>query len=128
MNKKIVNTEDAPKAIGPYSQAVVAGGFLFSAGQVGLDPVSMKLVDGGIEPQTEQLISNLKAVLAAEKLDFSHVVRTSIYLKDISDFQTVNQIYEKHFAGSRPARSTIQVAALPLNALIEMDLVAHIPG
>ena len=127
MTKRIINTTNAPKAIGPYSQAVMAGGFLFSAGQVGLDPTSMNLMDGGIGPQTEQVISNLKAILAAEGLDFSHVVRTNIYLADISTFQTVNKIYEKHFTESRPARSTIQAAALPLNALIEMDLVAVIP-
>ncbi len=124
MDKKIVETSEAPKAIGPYSQAIVSGGFLFSAGQIPLDPVTMQLVERDIRVQTERVLENLKAVLKAENLDFSKVVKTTIYLKDLNDFQAVNEIYSKYFGDFKPARSTVQVAKLPLDSLIEIELIA----
>ncbi len=126
MDKKIVETSQAPKAIGPYSQAIVSGGFLFSAGQIPLDPVTMQLVEGNIQVQAQRVLKNLKAVLEAENLDFSKVVKTTIYLKDLKDFQTVNEIYAKYFGEFKPARSTVQVAKLPLDSLIEIDLIARV--
>lgn len=124
MDKKIIETKDAPQAIGPYSQGIVSGGFLFSAGQIPLDPSTMKLVEGGIETQTKQVLENLKAVLSAQNIDFTHVVKTTVYLKDLNDFQKVNTIYAKYFDKGQPARSTVQVAKLPMDALIEIDFIA----
>ncbi len=124
MDKKIVETSQAPKAIGPYSQAIVSGGFLFSAGQIPLDPATMQLVEGDIKVQTQRVLENLKAVLEAESLDFSKVIKTTIYLKDLNDFQAVNEIYSKYFGDFKPARSTVQVAKLPLDSLIEIELIA----
>ena len=124
MDKKIIKTNEAPQAIGPYSQGIVSGGFLFSAGQIPLNPTTMKLVEGGIEAHTKQVLENLKAVLSAQNLDFTHVVKTTVYLKDLTDFQKVNTIYAEYFDKSQPARSTIQVAKLPMDALIEIDLIA----
>ncbi|GMT50253.1 MAG: endoribonuclease [bacterium] len=126
MDKKIVETSQAPKAIGPYSQAIVSGGFLFSAGQIPLDPATMKLVEGDVKVQAQRVLENLKAVLEAENLDFSKVIKTTIYLKDLNDFQAVNEIYSKYFGSFKPARSTVQVAKLPLDSLIEVDLIARV--
>lgn len=119
-----VTTDKAPAAIGPYSQAVVAGGFLFSAGQIALDPASGHIVDGGIKPQTERVMQNLQAVLDAGGLAWSDVVKTTVYLHDMADFPTVNEIYASWIGDARPARSTVQVTALPRGALVEIDLVA----
>ena len=119
-----VKTDKAPAAIGPYSQAVVAGGFLFSAGQIGLDPASGQIVDGGVTAQTERVMQNLKAVLDEAGLTWSDVVKTTVYLHDMADFPTVNEIYGKAFGTARPARSTVQVSALPRGALVEIDLIA----
>ncbi len=126
MDKKIVSSNNAPKAIGPYSQAIVAGGFLFSAGQIPLDPVSMTIVEGGIEQQTRRVLENLKAVLSAENLTFNNVVKTSIYLKDLNDYQAVNTIYSEYFGESKPARSTLQVAKIPLDAMVEIEVIAKL--
>ncbi|MDH4128623.1 MAG: RidA family protein [Spirochaetota bacterium] len=126
MKNKIVKTNNAPQAIGPYSQAVISGGFLFSAGQIPLDPHTMKLVEGGIEEQTKRVLDNLKGILTAEKLDFSSVIKTTIYLIDLNHFKTVNTIYTEHFGENKPARSTIQVAKLPMDALIEIEIIASI--
>ena len=125
---KSVKSDTAPAAIGPYSQAVIAGGFLFSAGQIPLDPATGQMVDGGITAQTEQVIRNLSAVLDAAGLGWNRVVKTTVYLHDMADFPTVNEIYAKAIGDARPARSTVQVTALPRGALVEIDLVATVEG
>lgn len=119
-----VKTDKAPAAIGPYSQAVIAGGFLFSAGQIALDPASGQIVDGGVTEQTERVMQNLRAVLDQAGLTWGDVVKTTVYLHDMADFPTVNEIYGKALGSARPARSTVQVTALPRGALVEIDLVA----
>lgn len=119
-----VSTSGAPAAIGPYSQAVIAGGLLFTAGQIALDPASGEIVDGGIEAQTERVLQNLAAVLAAAGTDWSSVVKTTVYLQDLRDFPRVNEIYARVLGDARPARSTVQVSALPKASLVEMDAVA----
>jgi 2-iminobutanoate/2-iminopropanoate deaminase len=121
-----IETETAPAAIGPYSQGIVAGGFLFTAGQIALDPVSGKIVEGGIVEQTTRVLENLREVLAKAGATWSDVVRSTVYLVDLAEFPTVNEIYGKHLGSARPARSTVQVAALPRGGLIEIDLIAHI--
>ncbi|MEO8880946.1 MAG: RidA family protein [Gemmatimonadaceae bacterium] len=123
-----IETENAPAAIGPYSQGVVAGGFLFTAGQIALDPKSGKIVNGGIVEQTTRVLENLREVLAKAGATWSDVVRSTVYLLDLSDFPTVNEIYGKHFGSARPARSTVQVSALPRGGLIEIDLIAQLPA
>ena len=119
-----VKTDKAPAAIGPYSQAVISGGFLFSAGQIALDPASGQIVDGGVTAQTERVMANLSAVLSAAGLGWSDVVKTTVYLHDMADFPTVNEIYGRLLGEARPARSTVQVSALPRGALVEIDVVA----
>jgi 2-iminobutanoate/2-iminopropanoate deaminase len=123
-----IETETAPAAIGPYSQGIVAGGFLFTAGQIALDPVSGKIVEGGIVEQTKRVLENLREVLAKAGATWSDVVRSTVYLVDLADFPTVNEIYGKHLGSARPARSTVQVAALPRGGLIEIDLIAQVHG
>jgi 2-iminobutanoate/2-iminopropanoate deaminase len=122
--KRAVETADAPKAIGPYSQAIVAGDFVFLAGQIGIDPQTGKLVEGGIEAETEQVLKNLEAVLKSSKSDFDNVVKTTIYLADMNDFAKVNEIYAKSFKAPFPARATVQAARLPRDARIEIELTA----
>lgn len=119
-----VSSEGAPKAIGAYSQGVVAGGFLYTAGQTPRDPKTGELVGGGIEPSTERVLDNLEAILKAEGLSFADVVKTTVYLTKMDDFQAFNAVYAKRMGDSRPARSTVAVAALPGNAPIEIDMVA----
>jgi 2-iminobutanoate/2-iminopropanoate deaminase len=126
MPNTTVQTSGAPGAIGPYSQGVIANGFLFSAGQVGLDPASGQLVDGGVAAQTTRALDNLTAVLREAKLGWEDVVKTTIFLQNMADFTTVNEAYAKAIGTSRPARSTVQVAGLPRGALVEIDLVAAI--
>ncbi len=121
-----VTTNNAPAAIGPYSQAVIAGGLLFSAGQIALDPASGQIVDGGVAEQTQRVMQNLEAVLAEAKLGWRDVVKTTVYLHDMADFPTVNEIYAQALGDARPARSTVQVTALPRGALVEIDLVASV--
>ena len=123
---KSVTSDKAPAAIGPYSQAVIAGGFLFSAGQIPLDPSTGQMVEGGITAQTEQVMKNLSSVLDAAGLEWTSVVKTTVYLHDMADFPTVNEIYGKAIGDARPARSTVQVTALPRGALVEIDLVATV--
>ncbi len=122
-----IETATAPAAIGPYSQGIVAGGFLFTAGQIALDPVSGKIVEGGIVEQTARVLSNLREVLAEAGATWADVVRSTVYLVDLAEFPVVNEIYGKHLGNARPARSTVQVAALPRGGLIEIDLIAQIP-
>ena len=123
-----IETATAPAAIGPYSQGIVAGGFLFTAGQIALDPASGKMVEGGIVEQTTRVLANLREVLANAGATWADVVRSTVYLVDLAEFPTVNEIYGKHLGSARPARSTVQVAALPRGGLIEIDLIAQIPA
>lgn len=124
--KKAVEAADAPKAIGPYSQAIIANGFVFTAGQIGSDPKTGQLVEGGIEEQTEQVLKNIAAVLKASGSSMQDVVKTTVFLADINDFAKMNEIYARHFAAPFPARSTVQVARLPRDAKIEIEVVAVI--
>lgn len=124
MEVERIHTDAAPAAIGPYSQAIVAGGFVFTAGQIPLDPATGKLVEGDIAAQTDRVLRNLAAVLEAAGASLSSVVRTTVYLTDIGDFPTVNEVYARHFAGHAPARSTVQVARLPAGARVEIDAIA----
>jgi len=126
MKKKVIQTEKAPKAIGPYSQAIQAGSFLFLSGQIPLDPKTGELVKGDIRQQTKQVLENLKGVLESEKLEMKDVVKVTIFLKDIGDFNQVNEVYATYFPSSPPARSTIQVAKLPRDAEIEIEAIALI--
>ncbi|HEU4643555.1 MAG TPA: RidA family protein [Gemmatimonadaceae bacterium] len=122
-----ISTPNAPEAIGAYSQAIRAGGFLFTAGQIALDPASGKMVDGGIVEQTERVMANLEAVLATVGAGWKDVVKTTVFLVDLSEFPTFNDVYARHLGGARPARSTVQVAALPRGAVVEIEAVARIP-
>jgi 2-iminobutanoate/2-iminopropanoate deaminase len=125
--KTIIHSDDAPKAVGPYSQAVRTGNLLFTAGQVPLDPVTGKLVEGDIKAQAEQAMKNLQAVLAAAGTGFEHVVKTTVYLADMADYAGLNEVYGRYFTGSYPARSAFAVGALPLGAKVEIEMVAEIP-
>lgn len=126
MSVSRTETSDAPAAIGPYSQGISAGQFLFTAGQIPLDPGTGQLVDGGIEEQTERVLRNLTAILEAAGATWAQVVKTTVYLQDLSHFPTVNEIYARSIGDARPARSTVQVAALPRGALVEIDAIAHL--
>ncbi len=121
---KTIHTPHAPAAIGPYSQAVVANGLLFTAGQIPLVPESMEMVTGPIEAQTEQVLRNLDAVLREAGTGWNRVVKTTVFLTDLADFAAFNALYDKHLEGAKPARSTVQVAALPRGAKVEIELVA----
>jgi len=123
MSREIIATDKAPGAVGPYSQGVRAGNFVFTAGQLGVDPVLGKLRTG-VAAQTRQVMANLRAVLEAAGSNLNQVVKTTIFLQDMADFATVNQIYGSAFSGAPPARSTVAVAALPLGALVEIEAVA----
>ena len=121
----VVSTPDAPKAIGPYSQAIVHGQMVYTAGQVALDPATMELVSGGVAEQSERVFANLRAVLAAAGSGLGKVVKTTVYLVDMADFGAMNEVYAKHFGDHRPARSTVAVAGLPKGARVEIDVVAQ---
>jgi 2-iminobutanoate/2-iminopropanoate deaminase len=125
MANAIVSTEKAPKAIGPYSQAVIAGDLIFTSGQIALDPATQQLVPGDIRAQTERVMENLAAVLEAAGAGFESVIKATIFVADLGDFATVNEIYGKRFPRSPPARSTVQVAALPKGARVEIELIAR---
>ncbi len=122
--KKIISTSEAPAAIGPYSQAVRSGRFLFCSGQIPLDPKSGQIVAGDITAQTRRVLDNIAAVLAAESLTFDNVVKTTIFLTNLGDFQVVNEIYGSYFKQNPAARSTVQVSALPKGANVEIEVVA----
>ena len=124
MPKKRVVTSQAPKPIGPYSQGVIAGGFLFVSGQIALDPATGNLVEGDIEAQTERVMKNLMAVLKEAKIGPENVVKTTVYLKDIADFPRMNAVYGRYLGKEPPARSTIQAAALPRGVTVEIDAIA----
>lgn len=123
--KTVISAPNAPAAIGPYSHAIAAGDFLFTSGQIPLDPATGKLAGDTIEVQAEQVLKNLEAVLAAHGMTFAHVVKTTVFLTDLADFATVNAIYATRFSNEPPARSCIQVAGLPGGSKIEIELVAY---
>jgi 2-iminobutanoate/2-iminopropanoate deaminase len=122
--RKAVYTDRAPKAVGPYSQGICAGDFVFTSGQVGLDPATGKMVAGGTTAQARRIMENLRAILEAANSDFSKVVKVTVYLSDINDFAEFNEVYSEYFPSDPPARSAFQVAALPLGALVEIEMVA----
>jgi len=124
MDIRSVHSELAPKAIGPYSQAVVAGDQVFCSGQIPLDPASGQLVGGNVRAQTERVLANLAAVLEAAGSDLAHVVKTTVFLADMDDFAAMNEVYTARFGDARPARSTVQAARLPRDARIEVDCIA----
>ena len=121
---EFIATTDAPKAIGPYSQAVSVGGMLYTAGQIALDPATMDIVPGGIVEQSERVFRNLEAVLREAGLGFDNVVKTTVFLVDMGEFAAMNEVYARFFGNHRPARSTVAVSALPRNVRVEIDLVA----
>ena len=124
MSKRIIQTELAPAAIGPYSQAIRIGDFLYTSGQIALDPKSGKFLSGEIKEETEQTLRNISAILQADGLELENVIKTTVYLSDLNDFVQMNQIYEKYFSKNKPARACVQVVALPKGAKIEIDAIA----
>jgi 2-iminobutanoate/2-iminopropanoate deaminase len=124
MEKKIIKTDQAPAAIGPYEQAIGIGGFLFTSGQIALDPATGNFLNGSIEEEAERVIQNLEGILNEAGLNLKDVIKTTVYLTDLNNFGRVNQVYEKFFGESKPARACVQVAALPKGAQIEIDAVA----
>jgi 2-iminobutanoate/2-iminopropanoate deaminase len=126
MTKQVVQTDAAPAAIGPYSQAVRSGELVFVSGQIPLDPASGELVPGDITLQTRRVLSNLRAILDAAGSSLEHVLKTTIYLTDLADFAAVNQTYAEYFSGAPPARATVQVAALPRGSRVEIDAIARL--
>jgi len=125
--KQVVNAPDAPKAIGPYSQAIKAGGLVFTAGQIPLDPTTGQVVGSDSTAQTDRVLKNLQAILQASGSNFDSVVKTTIFLKNISDFATVNEVYGRYFKSSPPARTTVQVVNLPKDVLVEIEAIAVVP-
>ena len=128
MEKKVISTDKAPKALGPYSVATTAGQLIFTSGQLGLDPTSGNLVEGGIQAQTRQALINLKVVLEAGGSGLEHVLKTTVFLQNISDFAAMNETYAEFFPHHCPARSAVQVAALPKQGLVEIEAIAVIPA
>ncbi len=124
MNKEVVSTDAAPKAIGPYEQGIKINGFLFTSGQIALEPKSGNLIDGGIVEQTRQVFENLKGVLGAAGSSLDRVVKASVFLKSMGDFAAMNQVYEEFLGKSKPARTTVAISELPKGALVEIDLIA----
>jgi 2-iminobutanoate/2-iminopropanoate deaminase len=124
MDREVIATTRAPGAVGPYSQAVVAGNLVFTAGQIALDPVTGQLIGDEIRAQTERVLQNLQAVLEAAGSSLAEVVKTTVFLQDMEDFATMNQVYARFFASSPPARSTVEVGGLPLGALVEIEAIA----
>ena len=124
MPRKIITSKDAPKPIGPYSQGVIAGGLLFLSGQTPIDPATGQLVTGDIQVQTDQVLKNLMAVLKEAKMGAENVVKATVYLANFADFPKMNEVYARYFPKDPPARTTIQAAALPMNAQIEIDVIA----
>ena len=120
-----VSTDRAPKAIGPYSQATIADGFVYTAGQIALDPATGEIVPGGVTEQTERVFANLAAILEAAGTGFGSVVKTTVYLTDMNDFKAMNEVYARAFGDHRPARSTVAVAALPRGVNVEIDVIAR---
>jgi 2-iminobutanoate/2-iminopropanoate deaminase len=125
---RVVHTDKAPAAIGPYSQGIVANGFLFTAGQIALDPATGQVIAGGVVEQTERALQNLSAVLEAAGTSWTNVVKTTVFLQDMRDFPAVNEVYARVVGSARPARSTVAVAGLPRDVLVEIEAVAAVPG
>lgn len=125
--KSPISTDKAPAAIGPYAQAVSAGGFLFTSGQLPIDPSTGEFVPGGVAEQTEQVLRNIHAVLAAAGADLSHIVKTTVFLKDMNDFAAMNTVYERLMPAPYPARSTVEVARLPKDARVEIETIVKLP-
>ena len=125
---KFIHTPEAPAAIGPYSQAVVAGEWVFASGQIPIDPATGEVVEGGIVEQTDRVLNNLIAVLREAGGSLNHVVKTTVYLADMATFGEMNEVYARHFGDHRPARATVQAGALPKSVAVEIDLIAHIPS
>ena len=128
MSKQIVSTENAPKAIGPYSAGVKAGDFVYTAGQLGIDPATGSFVEGGIEAETRQALNNLRAVLEAAGASLENVVKTTVFLRDMNDFAAMNAVYAEFFTADFPARSAVQVARLPKDAAVEIEAIAFVGG
>lgn len=124
MSKKVIASAEAPKALGPYSQGIRVGNMVYLAGQIPLNPADGQIVEGGITEQTERVIANIKALLTSEGLTLSHVVKSTVFLKDLAEFDGMNQVYSKYFTEKPPARSTIQVARLPKDSKVEIEVVA----
>jgi 2-iminobutanoate/2-iminopropanoate deaminase len=127
MDKKRIHTNDAPAAVGPYSQAIRVGDLIFTAGQTALDPVSGNIVSNDVSVQTEQVINNLRAILVAAGTDLEHVIKTSVFLQSMGDFAAMNAVYARHFPEPFPARTTVEVSALPKGGLVEIDCIALVP-
>ena len=124
--KNIISTEQAPKAIGPYSQAVISNGFAFLSGQIPLDPATNQLIEGGIAAQTERVLENLKSVLEAAGSSLDQVVKTTVYLKDMGEFAKMNEVYGRYFTSNAPARATVEAACLPRDVAVEIDCIAAV--
>ncbi|MGH9516232.1 MAG: RidA family protein [Terriglobales bacterium] len=122
--RNVISTPDAPKAIGPYSQAIKANGFVFVSGQIAIDPATQQVIAGEVAAQTERVIKNLSAILKAAGTSLENVVRSTVFLKNMGDFTAMNEIYGKHFTSTHPARSTVEVARLPKDVLVEIDVIA----
>ena len=125
MNKTIIKPAASPTAVGPYNHAVRVGDLLFCSGQIPLDPATGQLVSGDIQAQTERVLENVKAVLEDQKLTFTHVVKSTVFMTNLGDFAAMNEVYARYFTGDFPARSTVQVAALPRGAAVEIEVIAH---
>ena len=126
LQRTAIRTDQAPAAIGPYSQGIVANGFLYTAGQIALDPATGNVIDGDVTAQTERVLANLAAILQAAGASWSQVVKTTVYLAEMADFPRVNEVYARVFGAARPARSTVQVAGLPRGVLVEIDAVVAV--
>ena len=126
MSTRAVSSESAPAAIGPYSHGIIAGGFLFTAGQIALDPATGQVVEGDVVAQTKRVLQNLEAVLAAAGASWKDVVKTTVFLQDMADFPRMNEVYSSVMGDAKPARSTVQVAGLPRGVRVEIELVAHL--
>jgi 2-iminobutanoate/2-iminopropanoate deaminase len=122
--REVIATNNGPKAIGPYSQAIKANGFVFLSGQIALDPATQQLIDGDVSAQTERVLQNLSGILQAAGSSLAQVVKTSVFLKNMSDFAAMNEVYGRHFTQTPPARSTVEVARLPKDVLVEIDVIA----
>lgn len=125
--KKLVVTDAAPKAIGPYSQAIRVGSLLFCSGQIPLDPITGNIVGANVEEQTERVIQNIRGLLTSQGMDLSHVIKTTVFLKDMNEFTRFNEVYGKHFPAPHPARSTVEVARLPKDVKVEIEAIAVAP-
>ena len=126
MTKRVISTPNAPAAIGPYSQAIATDGLLFTAGQIALDPVTMQVVPGDVAAQTEQVMKNLTAICEASSASLQDVVKTTVFLQDMSDFQAMNEVYARHFGETRPARSTVAVRGLPRDVRVEIEAIVRL--